>query len=192
MPQLHIWEEIMTPEECAALIEAAEMDGFNDGFDSIDSEVQDPRDNDKSQDVYVIDKGEVMGEHSWDVMAPILPRLLEQVKARLGPTVLIRQADRTQEEIANDITHEDLSIDWIFVRKYSQEEGSTRDKLIPHCDSSRYTMNVALNGAESYSGGGLFFIKGAARGETYDRESQVTLSYLTPPPCCLVGESFLP
>jgi hypothetical protein len=177
LPGLEFWNEIMTPEECLALIEASEKDGFADGFDSIDSEVKDPRDNDKSQDVYVMDRGVVLGPATWAVMEPIVPRLLAHVSERLGPTVPIRPDDRSRQEIADGIYHEDLKVDWIFIRKYSSEETSTRDKLLPHCDSSRYTMNVALN--DAYSGGGLFVIRGMARGEFFDREAEVPLGVET-------------
>lgn len=54
----------------------------------------------------------------------------------------------------DDMTTKDINI--AFIAKYDANGGQV--KLEPHHDASTYTMNIALNSSNEYTGGGVRFI----------------------------------
>jgi len=150
---LHPWVDtvplVIPPSVCKDIIALSEYIGYGMITDSIDF---DEDHNEKSQDIYIWDKGEAVEPDLYDLIQPYLPNLRKVVEDReqvIGEQVL--------SDLFNDGPSEKSqpSADWIFLRKYGPR--TQRNSLKVHTDSNVHSISLALN--DDYKGGGFFVVR---------------------------------
>ena len=63
---VYVFPKFINSNLCNEIIKRAEEEGFRDDFDSIERNTMNDEDNVTSQDIYVLDKGEIMSESIWE------------------------------------------------------------------------------------------------------------------------------
>lgn len=137
--------QVFSPELSKTFIDEAESLGWNNILDSIDGAASKA----DSQDLYLYDRGLVDPKSAplWAMVEPHMKAVDD----------FVRDLKRAERGVPAD-QEVKVSRDWIFMRKYSPEVGSTRNKLKVHHDTNNFTINIPLNSDEDYEGGGLFVI----------------------------------
>lgn len=163
-PLLDEKDAVMSEQLCAQIVAICNDIGWAQIEDSIDK--NEPENNHYSQDLYVVDRGDIRNPRLWALIEPYVPALSEFVLQRKNRARASFRADM-------QVPEKPPSADWIFIRKYSPHIGSTRNSLRVHYDTNEHSINLPLNSDTEFGGGGFFVIKPPPQPASY--------TYDTPP-----------
>lgn len=166
-PEINVLADMISESDCLKMTAIAKDLRYTEGFDSEEAAAALTATNQRSEDLYIFDRGSPVhspaADALWPFLAPLFPKLRNFVVANRGPTVLTPEGER-----------QNLRLDWVSLREYGHFGNATGSSLVTRTDNAALTVTIELcpndETDDASPGGGLFFVNvAAAGGETKNK-----------------------